>query len=163
MPRYFLNSGDVATGATADTFTTLLALIVPDTAGYRCRLRRLKVTPASANPVDDNCRIQVKRIADVSAGTAGTKTAVAGSAIAKQDTDAADSVVSGGVSYTVEPTTYETRPIFEAGFNMRGGLDHRWTAEEAPMFLRDQLCGILGANQDNAALDLNILVEFETY
>ena len=161
MPRYVLDFAGVATGATADTYKTIAALIAADTLGHRARLRKLTITPASANPVDEVCSVQIKRIADVSGGTPGTKTAVAAASISKADPETIDSLVSGGINYTVEPTTYETRALWQASFNMRAGLLKTWNEDDGPMICRDQLLGLLAAPEDNSALDLNGSLEFE--
>lgn len=161
MPRYILDFAGLATGAVADTYKTLASLIAADTLGHRVKLRKLTIMPASANPVDENCAVQLKRIADVSAGTPGTKTAVSAASISKFDPETIDSLVSGGINYTVEPTTYETRALWQASFNMRAGLVKAWPEDEAPKICRDQLLGLLAAPEDNSALDLNGSLEFD--
>lgn len=161
--RYTLTFSDVATGATADTFKTLAALIVADTAGYRCRIRSIAIGPADDTPQDKSVAIKLARIADVSAGGAGTKTAVAAGNLGKKDPGAADSIISGGRNYTAEPTAYETEPIWQCDVNCRGGLIKEWSAEDAPIATADMLLGLLAAPRDASAKQLSGTIEFEQF
>lgn len=163
MPCYKMTFDNVATGAVADTFTTLAAIVAADTAGYRARLLSLTIGPADDAPVDKNVAVKLCRVDDVSAGGAGTATTVSGANMAKADSESAASVISGGHTYTVEPTTYGTYPLWVGAFNARGGLVKHWDREDAPVIQRDQLLGLLAAPRDAAAITLSGTMEFEVF
>lgn len=163
MPFYKFDFDDVASGAVADTYTTLAALIAADTAGYRARVLSITIGPSDNAPVDKNVAVKLSRIADVSAGGVGTRTAVAGSAVSKADTESVDSTISAGHTYTAEPTTYEGRAVWQGAFNARGGIIKHWDKEDAPVIQRDQLIGLLVAPRDAAALTLSGTIEYETF
>jgi hypothetical protein len=154
---------NVATGAVADTIKTMLSIIVADTAGHRCALRGLNVGFADDAPADRNVAIQIKRIEDVSAGTAGTKTAVAVADIAKMDPGSIAPLMSGGRNYTVEPTAYDAEELFAQDLNDRGGIVKEWDFEDAPKFIADQLCGLCAAPRTANAATLSGGLLFQMY
>jgi len=160
---YSMVFDDLATGTTADVFKTAASLIVADTVGHRCRLRSLNIGPSDDVPADQNITVKVSRIADVSAGTAGTKTAVTTANMAKKDPGSVDSLVSGGVNYTAEPTTYENESLFTQDMNARGGFLKEWSAKTAPIFTQDSLCGILVAPRATTAVRFSGSLEFEVF
>ena len=161
--RYVLTFTDVATGAVADTYKTLAALLAADVAGNQCRLLALNIGPSDDAPADVNVGIQIKRIADISAGGAGTKTAVSAANMGRPYVDTRDGVITGGRNYTVEPTAYETEPLFAMDFNLRGGFFKEWTAESAPVIKQDMLLGLLAAPRTAAAAKLSGSLEYEEF
>ena len=163
MPSYSLVADNVECGPLADTFETLAALIVADTAGHRCRIMSIEVSPADDTPADATLVAKLCRIADVSEGAPGTLTAVAVGNIGKADPDSFDSIVSGGWAYTVEPETYETEPLWESGMNCRGAIVKYWDRDNAKVFNRDMLAGVLVAARSAVARTVNITIEFETF
>ena len=125
MPIYTLPFGDVPTGAVKDVYTTIAALIVPDVAGNRCKIIGINAGSDDDVPADHPISFRLARIADVSAGTAGTASAtVTGGNMAKTDPNSVNSIISGKVGYTVgnEPTTFENKPVWEQPINDRSGF-----------------------------------------
>jgi hypothetical protein len=162
--QYILPISTVATAAVAGTFKTLGAIIVPDTTNLRVRLTDFHLGPATAAPTDVAIEVKVALIADVSAGTAGTKTAITAANIPPVDVGAPACRSSGGIHYTVEPTTYNTYPLWHGGFNHRGVLNWYWLEENRrPVAGQDMLIGILAAPQTAAAVELIGTIGFEEY
>jgi len=158
--HYVIPFSDVATGAVADTFKTLAAAQAGDTAGYRFRLRRLAVGPADGAPLDKTVSLQLKRIDDVSAGGAGTKTSVTPE---PKDSLQRAAVCTGGENYTAEPTTYNSERLWEIGLNARASVIKEWDPEDAPVANRDQLIGLLAAPQSADAITLSGSLEIEEF
>ena len=158
--RFTIPFSDVATGAVADAFKTIGAVHAGNTAGYRCRLRKLSVGPADGTPVDKSVSLQLKRIDDVSGGEAGSKTAVWPF---PKDSFSRAAVVTGGENYTVEPTAYAAERLWECGLNTRGAIVMEWAAEDAPVANRNQLIGLLAAPQDASAITLSGSLEVEEF
>ncbi len=161
--KFTLPFEDIATGAVADVFKTLAALEIPDSLGNRIRVRSLIVGFAKDTPDDQPIAIVMSRIADRSAGTAGSSTAVTTANIPKKDPDSIDSLVAGERNYTVEPTTFETENIFADEINDRGGIIKEWDEEGAPKFTRDQLCAVRAAPRRALAASVTGTIEFELY
>lgn len=160
---YSIPFNNVATGASAGTFKTMAAAIVPDTAGRRIRVRALNIGPADAAAADRNIAVRIERIADVSVGTAGTSTAISAANVPKKDTQSQDSIASGAVNYTVEPTTYETNPLWADEFNDRGGIIKEWDQNGAPKALQDQLIAVRCAPRTANASNVSGCLEIEVY
>ena len=161
MPVYTLPFSNVDTGATADTYKTIAAIIAGATAGHKARLRRLVITPADDSPADANVNVRINRIDDVSAGSAGTTTAVSAANMARPISDQRDGVITGGRNYTAEPTAYVTEPVWQASFNSRGGLTYEWGLDDAPVINNDQLLGLLASPTASAARTLSGSLTFE--
>lgn len=160
--RFFMTANNVACGAVADTYTTLAALIAAATTGYKARLLRLNVGPSDDSPADANISVKVARIDDVSAGGAGTKTGVAAADMGRPFSDQRDGIITGGHTYTVEPTVYGD-PVFQMDFNVRGGFFHEWDLADAPIIDNDQLLGILVAPRAASAATVSMTLEFEEF
>ena len=158
--RFSVNFDNLASGASADTFATIAALIAADTLGHRCRLRALTLGPADDAPVDLNLAVQIKRVDDVSGGGAGTK----GSSPTPMplDSESRAAVITAGTGYTVEPTTYGD-PLFQADMNRRNTILKEWSEEAAPVIHRDQLLGLLVAPRTAAAAVISGCLEFEEF
>lgn len=162
--KYAVNCDDVATGAVADTFKTLLAIIAADTAGYRARLLKLIVGPSDDTPQDLNVALRLNRVDDVSAGGAGT--ANSNPTPRPIDSLSRAAVITAGEDYITggaEPTTYGTVPIWQAEMNRRNTLIQEWVPDEAPVINRDQLLGLLAAPRTAAAARLSVSFEFEEF
>ena len=154
---------DVATSGTINTFKTMAALVAADTAGYRCRLRKLCVGPADDAPADLNVALQLQRVDDVSAGGAGTadstRTPVPHDSLSRLAViTAGEDYVTGGV----EPTPYGN-PLWQIELNRRNSLIVEWGEEEAPVINRDQLLGLLAAPRTAAAANLSGSLTFEEF
>lgn len=158
--RFSVPFSNVATGAVADTFTTIAGLLAADTAGYRCRLRSIQVGPGDDAPADLNVALRINRVNDVSGGGAGTATAVTPQ---PKDSECRAAVIAGKHTYTVEPTTYETVPIWDCDMNRRNTIIKEWAADDAPVINRDQLLGLQAAPRTAAAATLSGTLEFEEF
>lgn len=163
--KYVFCAENIATGAVADTFKTMLATITPNTNGLRHRMKSLSVGFADDAPADRNVAIQVKRIASVSGGTAGTATTVTTTALGKKDTLGPDTSMVVKKNYTVEPTTYEAESLFAADLNDRNGIQKEWSTfdDDAPVAQKDQHLGILAAPRAAFASTLTICAEIEQF
>jgi len=159
MSQFVVPFDDLSTGAVADTFKTMAAVQAADTAGYRCRIRKITVGPAADTPVDRNVAIILQRVDDVSAGGSGTKTAATPT---QKDSLSAAAVCAGGVNYTAEPTVYGT-DLFAIEMNLRNSLVMEWTPEDAPIVNRDQLIGLLVAPRSANAESVSGCIEFEEF
>ena len=166
MPIYTLPFSDIPTGAVKDVYTTIAALIVPDAAGNRCRVRGINFGSDDDTPGDRPVSVRLARIADVSAGTPGVASeTVTGANMAKADPSSVDSIVSGKLGYTVgnEPTVFETKPLFEQPFNDRSGFIKEWPEQEAKIADRDQLIAVQVAPRTNNIARLGGSIEFEVF
>ncbi len=153
-----LSTEDFACSATINTYITFLAFIAADTAGHRFKLLGLSFGVSEDAPVDETFSVLVKRIADLSAGGAGTKTAVAAANLSKQRSNQTAGNITGAIDYTVEPTAYETYALpgcmFE--FNSRGTIWVPIPENIQPEFERDQVCGILVAPRVATSRNLSV-------
>ena len=165
MGRFFSLTFDaVDTGAAADTFKTIAALIAADTAGFRCRLRSLSIGCSEDAPVDEPMAVQLKRVSDVSAGGAGT--ADSNPTPAPRDTLQVASIITTGEDYItggVEPTAYATEPVWAFEFNLRNSFIKHWEPDDAPIINRDQLLGLLATPRNATARELSGTLEFEEF
>lgn len=162
---YTLTAQDVATGAVADTFKSMLALLAAATAGHRGRLLKLDIGPSSDAAADRNFGVRVARS---NRTTDGTDTTVTSANLGKCDPHSRDSIMTGGRDYTVEPTTLETEDLWAGDFNGRGGLLQVWDKDEAPSW-GDRATGngqsllVLMAPRTDAADSFTITVTWEEY
>jgi len=166
MSRYVCSISNVVIGSTPDTFVTMLAIISADTAGHRARLRRLAVAGSMDAPVNGNIAVKLNRVSDVSAGGAGTSTAISAANMAKKDSASLATVITGGHTFTVEPTVYDTKPLFEGEFNAIGGkIDEAWSSVDAPTIDRDMLLGVLVSPRVSTvnAAPVTITLEYEQF
>jgi len=149
---YTLPFDNIACGAVADTYNTIAAAKVDNTAGHRIRIRRLTIGPADDTPDDRDIAVQLKRV-DLSASGASAGTAastITSANIPKFDLDAVAAPFTGYVDFlsgtgAAEPSTYETNPPFQDAFNTRKGLNKEWAIDDADMIIVPQnyLVGIL--------------------
>jgi len=162
MPKYYLDFDDVASSGTADDELTVAALLVADTAGHRIRIRSLAVGPADNTPSDSTLLVALKRVEDISAGSAGTpQTSVAAADIARQSTDDVATIITGGIDYqTLEPSVYDARALWMMGFNARGAVVKEW-GDQGPVFEQDQLAGLIVVPRAAAVSRVSGCLEFE--
>jgi len=162
--RYSLPFDDLATSASANTFKTMIAMISADVAGRRFRVRSLQLGFADDTPADTNLCIQMKRIADVSAGTAGTAgTTLSAANVPKKEPTVADTVVTCKRNYSAEPTAYEAEALFETELNARGSIIKEWSEVDAPVAGQDMHIGLLVAPRNAAARQVSGSIEFEQF
>jgi len=163
MGVYSLTFNDVDSGAVADTFKTMAALIVPDTAGNRFRLLGFNLGCAENSPVDEIMAVKLHRIADVSAGTAGTAgSTVSAANMAKFDPGSVASIISGKLNYSAEPTAYETEPLWFGEFNLRGVLQWQFL-DKPPIFTQDSHLGLLASPRTATARKLTGTLIYEVF
>ena len=159
--RYGLTLDAGSTGAVANTFKTMLALIAANTAGYRARLFRLEVGPGEA-PQDESFSLKLWRTNNATAGTPGSTVTAAN--MPKFDSLSRDSIISGGLLYSAEPTTFDNQPLLQQDFNFRGGF--LWETDDPnKMFkfgLNQTLC-VLAAPRVATARKLSISVGYEEF
>ena len=162
--QFSLTFNDIPTDAVANTVKTMALLIAPDVAGNRFRLRSLTVGFSEDTPDDQPIAIAIKRIADRSAGTAGTAGAtVTGANMPKKDPGSINSLITGATDFSVEPTSYATENIWSDDINDRGSVIKEWDEENAPKFTQDMACGLLAAPRQSIASRVTGTLEFELY
>lgn len=162
--RYKMPFSDIATGAVADTFTTMATVVSADTTGYRYRVRSIEVGPADDTPSDANVAIRLERVADVSAGSAGSSAdTVSAANMPKVDPSSRDSVMTGARAHSVEPSTFETEPLFQLDINVRGGFIKEWALEDAPIAGQDMLIALRAAPRAGSAVRVSGAIEFEEF
>ncbi len=165
MPHFSLPFEALGTGAVLDVYTTMAAVIVDDTQGHRIRVRGIHVYPADPNPLDHNIGVHLDRIADISAGSAGTLgDTVAKADMPHHDPGSVDSLVLGRRNYSVEPTVFETESLFVGGFHMRGGLiNERFDDDEKYVCTRDMLIALRCAPRASVIMTVSGVILFEVY
>jgi hypothetical protein len=150
MRKFILPFAGVATGVVADTYKTIVAAIAADTLGYRFWINYLAVFADDATPLEHNLALKLCRIADVSAGSAGTGTALTP---VKPDDLGLASIITAKTNCTVEPTTYESTDLLVGGRHAKAGFVWQWDdIEGAPVANRDQLIGLLAAPKSTTAV-----------
>ena len=158
-------AADIAILATGDTFTTVLALITANTAGYRLWLHSLEIGPGEGTPVDKCARVRIQRINGITAAGTPAST-IATSAISKADFGSIDSLASAGINYgggANEPTTFETNAPFEMNYNTRGGLMKEWSFAGSPKILQNSILACRVAPEDATSLVQTVTLEFGCY
>lgn len=159
--RYAITFTDLASGSAADTFKTLLTLILANTAGHRFRVRSLQVGPADDAPADLNVAVRLARTDNSGAASGGSGVTAAN--IAKKDSLSRDTVATAHRGPTAEPTAYETEAAYQMDFNIRSGLMKEWTELDAPVVNRNQTLGLLAAPRTAAAIRLSGTIEYEEF
>ena len=156
--RYAVTATNVASGAVADTFKTLAAVIAADTAGHRARLVSLAAGTADDTPQDKNVCVRLIRTDNTAAGTPGSSPTPA-----KLDTDSRASVLTAGINYSAEPTSLESTPVFAVDFNLRGGLLKEWAPDDAPVLNKNQTLCVQAAPRTPNAATLTITLVYEEF
>jgi hypothetical protein len=161
---YYVNVKNVLTGAVADTYKTMIAVIVDATLGHRFRLRKAWGGCSEDSPPDLQIAVDVGRIEDFSAGGVGSgSTLVDKPNIARRETAGPQSDMQARTVYTGEPTTYDVEALFALEFNGRGGFVKEWSPDEAPVFVNDQVMGLRFAPRTAVARTITAGVIFETW
>lgn len=157
-------SFDTENAGVSGAFKTLAAIINPDTTGIRARLTGYSIGSADETPFDESVAIEIGRILDVSAGGAGSGfTAIAASAITKNDPAGPIATSTGAVGYGTEPTVYESRAWKRFGINDRGAL---WSLDEGDkplIIIPDMLMGIRAGGHGATVLKFSGYLEFENF
>jgi len=162
MPRYSMTWDNIASGAVADTYRTVAALIVPDTAGNRFRLLSLAVGFSDDSPVDLHAGVMINRTDGTANGTAGSS--ITGANMPKKDPDSVDSIITGGLNYSGgEPTEYEDEEIWGIGLYGKSGFIKEWSELDAPIVTQDLVLGVLVCPRTAAAVTTTGSMEFEVF
>lgn len=155
MAREFSLRTQGATGSSANTFKTMLAIICANTAGHRGELRWISIGGGGGAPQDYQARLRINRTSNAGAGTPGSSPTPA-----KMDPNSLASILTAGDLYSAEPTTYETVPLYEVGFNSRGGHSFSWPVGRGIKFGINQTLGILVAPSEAAAINLCVSIGY---
>ena len=159
--HYKLNCAGVVTGATANTFITLLGLKLANTAGHRARLRRLIVGGGGGAAQDVQVSLRLRRTSNAGDGTA---TAVNVNTIGQADAGSvASRIAAVGKNYSAEPTAYETATLGLAAMNSRATLAIEWGPDDAPVWGPNQTLGLEGAPGTATAVTLEVTAEWEEF
>jgi len=159
--HYRIKVDSLATGTSANTYKTILGLKLPDTAGYRARLRRLIVGGGGAAAEDLQVSLRLRRTGNTADGTS---TAVNVNTIGKADGDSVASRISAiGKNYTAEPTTYETGAVAGGTINTRATLILEWSPDDAPVWGPNQTLGLEAAPGSASAAHLEATAEWEEF
>jgi len=154
---YYFTIDDAVTGAVADDYTTMIGLKAVNTVGHRGRLLQLIIGPADDTPQDLNLGVRVNKTDNTADGTA---TSVASANIPKADDHARNSIMTAYHTYTVEPTTYGTYPLYQTNINRRGGIIQTWD-RDGPTWGPNETLGILLAPRTAAAARVSITLVWE--
>jgi hypothetical protein len=152
---YTLPFSNLQDGNAQDTFKTMAAIIVSATEGYQAELLGFWASASADAAVDECYTWDIRRIADVSAGGAGTTTAVTVGNMPRQRSNAGNPDTSGGVNYTGEPTTYESYPLWEGSLFDRGQIGFMWPDGCGPLAIEDQIIGLRVAPRAAGPTQLN--------
>ncbi len=156
---YSVKFDALVTGSTANTYKTLIALIMPNTAGCIGRLRKVVMGPGGAAPEDLSVDIKIGITDSGGAGTPGSTPNV--NTIQSHEQDQRASVVSGlGINYSGEPSTFQTGA---GGFSMnsRATFSQEWPEGKGPKWGKNQTLCIKGAPGTSAAVHLSGTIEWE--
>jgi hypothetical protein len=147
---------NVAGDAVADADTTIAAVITANTAGHRCRIREIALGFSDDAPADLNIGISLQRTSNVGAGT---KTAFTPMPL---DSDSLASIISGGIDYTAEPTTYGN-PIWATELHRQSTLIKEWAPEDAPVCSQNETIGLVTTPRTAAAASMSGTITFEEF
>lgn len=148
----------VATGSAANTFTTVLALKLADTAGHRGRLRRLVIGGGGGAPQDLQVSVRIRK-SDLT--TDGTSTSVNINLIGGDADDIASRVVAIGHTFTTDPTNVGTETLGGGTFNTRSALTLEWPEGQGPLWGKGETLLIEAAPGEATAALIEAGVEWE--
>ena len=149
--------------ATADVYLTAAGCHATDTVGHRYKIREIDVHAADPTPLDKNLAVKLGHILDVSAGGAGTSTAISAANLPKRDSGQIDAPFGAGVKFTGEPTTYKTDQNKQWEFNAHSGLIYGWAFADAPVCNRDEMRTIRLAPRVAGAIITSGSMAIETF
>jgi len=149
----------LVTGASANTFKTILGLKFADTLGHRARLRKLVIGGGGGAPKDKQVSLRLRKT-DIT--TDGTSTAVNVNTIGKSDpTSVASNIAAIGKNYSAEPTTMGTDTLGGGAMNDRGGLVLEWPGDDAPVWGKKECLCLEAAPGEAVAVNLEAYVCWE--
>lgn len=157
MARYSITIPTVATGTTANSYTTLVGLKFANTTGHKAVLRRCVI--GGGNVAAQDLQVSFRFDRTDNAGD-GTSTSVATTGIMARDSGSVASNVSAiGKTYTAEPTTAAGDAGFGGVFNTRAGVVLSWDANEGPAWGPNQtlvLQGCMGTGSTAATMTVSL-------
>lgn len=161
MPFFCTTVDGLETGATANTYKTILSLKMGATAGHRARLRRLVVTGGGGAPQDLQASIRLRRSNNT---TDGTSTAVSTDTIGKKESaSVASNVAAIGKNFSAEPTAIENGILDGASLNCRVGVVLEWNEDNAPVWINNQALLIQAAPGEASTARLQASPEWEEF
>ncbi len=156
--KFTLSFRNIAGDATGDADTTIAAVFTADTLGHRCRIREIALGFSDDAPADLNMGVSLQRT-----GNAGAGTAASSPTPEKLDSLSLASIVSAGVDYTAEPTTYGTNPLWAIELHRQNSLIQQWASEDAPICGRNELIGLVTTPRTAAAGSMSGHIIFEEF
>jgi len=162
---YTLAFQAVSTAATKDTAKTVAAIIGANTDGVRARIRKIGVGFGDDTPHDRAYAITLKRVASNLAGNAGTAgSSVTAANMPKHDSLSTDSLLTGGLNYSAEPTYESGQPLWALELYGKTSLLMEWDALDAPIINKDQLIGLIVAPRSaDEADEVSGFIQFEVF
>jgi hypothetical protein len=158
---YKLKVDGLVTGASANTYITILGLKLPNTTGYRARLRRLVIGGGGVAPQDLQVSLRIRRTGNTADGTS---TAVNVNTIGDSRGGSVASRVSAiGKNYSAEPTTFENGALGGGPINTRATLALNWSADDAPVWGPNQTLCLEAAPGSASAATLEAALEWEEF
>lgn len=148
--RYTIPFENLSTGAVADTFKTMAALIMPTAGGTaRAAITGIRVACGDATPTDLTLVCRIRRVLSGSGkGTAGASITAAN--MPKKDNLSQDAPFTAGTNYTVEPT-YDAKTLWEFTMNTRSGCIEQLPPNLEIIGNYDQVLGLEIAPRSAAA------------
>jgi hypothetical protein len=143
--------------ATGDADTTIAAIIAADTAGHRCRIREIALGFSDDAPADLNMGVSLQRTDNTTAGTA-----VGSPTPEPLDSDSLAAIITAGVDYTDEPTTYGD-PLWAIELHRQNSLIKEWSQEDAPICSRNETVGLVTTPRTSAAASMSGHIVFEEF
>ncbi|KKN53076.1 hypothetical protein LCGC14_0605880 [marine sediment metagenome] len=145
--------------AIADADTTIAAVIAADTAGHRCRIREIALGFSDNAPADLNMGVSLQRTGNTTAGTAASSPTPE-----PLDSDSLASIISAGVDYTAEPTTYGTA-LWAIELHRQNSLIKEWAADDpaAPVCNQNETIGLITTPRTAAAATMSGHIVFEEF
>ena len=148
---------NIAGDAVQDADTTIASVITANTAGHRCRIREIAVGFSDDAPADLNAGISLQRTSNAGAGVAASSPTPL-----PLDSDSLAAIVSAGVDYTTEPTTYGD-PLWAIELHRQNSLIKEWGPEDAPVCNQNETIGLVNTPRTAAAASLSGHIIFEEF
>jgi len=150
---------NVAGDAVLDADTTIASVITADTLGHRCRIREISLGFSDDAPADLNMGVSLQRTDNTTAGVAASSPTPE-----PLDLFSLASVISAGVDYTTEPTTYGT-PLWAIELHRQNSLLKEWGPDDpaAPVCNRNETIGLVTTPRTAAAAVMSGHIIFEEF
>ncbi len=158
--HYSVTVHSVQTAAVVDTWETIMALIVANTAGHRARLRSLTIGGGGAAVQDIQVAFRLIRTNNATPGTPGSSPTPK-----PKDPASLAAKLTAGVAYSAEPTVLETTEpfVYQGSINGRGEVIKEWPGEDAPVIPQNTTLCLQATPGAATAVNLTATMEFEEY